>query len=60
MQDVIRGIPAPQQERFVRLHAEGQLTAPADAARALLAYLRRDDFGANEIDDIRNHPAPAA
>lgn len=53
MQETIRGIPAPQQERFQTLHAAGQLAAPADAAAAILAYARRDDFGTHEIDDIR-------
>ncbi len=54
MQAVIRGIEAPTRERFLRLHAEGQLTAPEDAAASLLAYLRRNDFGSHEIDDIRS------
>ena len=54
MQETIRAIEAPQRERFTTLHAEGRLTAPDDAARAILAYLQRPDFGATEIDDIRN------
>ncbi len=54
MQAAIRGIPAPTRERFLRLHADGQLTAPEDAAASLLAHLRRRDFGSHEIDDIRS------
>lgn len=53
MQQTIRGIEAPQQERFRALHADGRLTSPDDAAGAILAYLRRDDFGSVEIDDVR-------
>lgn len=53
MQAVIRGIEAPSRDRFLRLHAEGQLATPEDAAAALLAYLRRNDFGSHETDDIR-------
>lgn len=53
MQETIRGIPAPEQQRFQTLHADGQLTTPSDAAAAILAYARRDDFGSFEIDDIR-------
>lgn len=54
MQAAIRDIDAPQRDRFRTLHEQGQLTAPADAAAAVLAYLRRDDFGATEIDDVRS------
>ncbi len=53
MQAVIRGIEAPQRERFLRLHADGQLATPEDAAAALLGYLRRNGFGSHETDDIR-------
>ena len=55
MQQTIRGLDAPDQERFQALHAEGRLTSPDNAAVAILAYLERDDFGTNEIDDIRNY-----
>lgn len=55
MQQTIRGLDAPDRERFQALHAEGRLTLPDDAAAAILAYLQRDDFGTNEIDDIRNY-----
>ena len=53
MQAVIRGIEAPSRERFLRLHADGQLATAEDAAAALLGYLRRGDFGSHETDDIR-------
>ncbi len=53
MQAVIRGIEAPSRERFLRLHADGQLTTPEDAAAAVLGYLRRRDFGSHETDDLR-------
>lgn len=53
MQQTIRGIDAPQRERFRALHADGRLTSPDNAAAAVLAYLRRDDFGSVEIDDVR-------
>ncbi|MGI4746249.1 MAG: SDR family NAD(P)-dependent oxidoreductase [Janthinobacterium lividum] len=55
MQQTIRSLDAPDRERFRTLHAEGRLTSPDDAADAILAYLDRDDFGMNEIDDIRNY-----
>ncbi len=54
MQATVRGIEAPARERFLKLHADGQLAAPEDAAASLLAYLRRNDFGSHEIDDIRS------
>ena len=53
MQGVIRGVQAPQQARFQALHEEGRLAKPADAARAVLAYMERDDFGAAGIADVR-------
>ncbi len=54
MQAVIRDVDAPERDRFRTLHEEGRLTSPDDAAMAILAYLDRNDFGAVEIDDIRN------
>ncbi|MEI2415063.1 SDR family NAD(P)-dependent oxidoreductase [Orrella sp. JC864] len=45
----------PVQPRFAELHARGQLSAPAQVAARIAAYLRRDDFGQAEIDDIRNY-----
>ena len=54
MQAVVRSIEAPARERFLRLHADGHLATPEDAAASLLAYLRRNDFGSHEIDDLRS------
>jgi hypothetical protein len=39
---------------------DGVLVAPADAARDILAYLDRADFGDTEIDDIRNYRTQTA
>ena len=53
MQGVIRSVPAPDQARFRAIHAAGGLATPEGAARAVLAYMDRDDFGATEIADVR-------
>lgn len=53
MQEVLRAADFPSVDRFRRLHADGDLVAPADAARRIVAYLERDDFGAEVIDDLR-------
>ncbi|ARP90367.1 short-chain dehydrogenase [Bordetella genomosp. 9] len=45
----------PALPRFQDLHAGGKLSSPADVAARIAAYLERDDFGATEIDDIRNY-----
>ena len=55
MQETVRASSTPDKARFQALHDEGRLVAPEDAAAAILAYLRRDDFGRVEIDDIRNY-----
>ncbi len=44
----------PEHEVFVRMQQSGSLTAPADAARRVLAYLARDDFGAQVVADVRD------
>ena len=44
----------PDQSGFAALKEKGQLTSPADAARRLLAYLARPDFGAEPVADVRN------
>ena len=44
----------PQTRYFAKMKEDGVLVSPADAARRILAYLDRDDFGETEIDDIRN------
>jgi NAD(P)-dependent dehydrogenase (short-subunit alcohol dehydrogenase family) len=43
----------PDQDAFAALHDKGQLSSPADAARRLLAYLNRPDFGAEPVADVR-------
>ncbi|OVZ58352.1 short-chain dehydrogenase [Pigmentiphaga sp. NML080357] len=45
----------PAVEDFKTLHRSGQLAAPADVAARILDYLERDDFGQNELDDIRQY-----
>jgi benzil reductase ((S)-benzoin forming) len=44
----------PQTIYFRKMKDDGILAAPEDAARKILGYLMRDDFGATEIDDIRS------
>jgi NAD(P)-dependent dehydrogenase (short-subunit alcohol dehydrogenase family) len=43
----------PDQDAFAALHKKGQLSSPADAARRLLAYLMRPDFGSESVADVR-------
>jgi NAD(P)-dependent dehydrogenase (short-subunit alcohol dehydrogenase family) len=43
----------PDQGSFAGLHRKGQLSSPADAARRLLAYLQRPDFGSEPVADVR-------
>ena len=45
----------PAVEDFKELHRGGRLAAPADVAARILDYLERDDFGQNELDDIRQY-----
>jgi len=57
MQGVLRGrdrAAFPEGERFAAFKAEGQLATPADVARKIASYIGREDFGATELDDIRN------
>ena len=44
----------PDQASFLGLKASGSLTSPDEAARRLLAYLARPDFGANPVADVRD------
>ncbi len=44
----------PDQDSFLRLKADGALTSPEEAARRLLAYLARPDFGSNSVADVRD------
>jgi benzil reductase ((S)-benzoin forming) len=44
----------PDHASFVQLKEQGALTSPADAARRVLAYLARHDFGAQPVADVRD------
>ncbi|MDM7456571.1 MAG: SDR family NAD(P)-dependent oxidoreductase [Tepidimonas sp.] len=50
------GDPAvfPDLDRFLQLHAQGQLTSPQQAAQRVLAWLERPDFGDPCVADVRN------
>jgi hypothetical protein len=39
---------------FQQLKATGQLTSPADAAKRIIDYLARPDFGSNPVSDVRD------
>jgi len=57
MQTQLRGAAPgnfPDQTGFQQLKATGQLTSPADAARRILNYLARPDFGSNPVSDVRD------
>ena len=57
MQTELRaGDPAgfPERENFVRMKESGSLASPADAARRVLAYLARADFGKQPVADVRD------
>lgn len=43
----------PDQDRFVGFKAGGLLDSPEAAAAKVLAYLSRDDFGAEPVADVR-------
>ena len=43
----------PDLGSFAGLHSQGQLSSPADAARRVLAYLAREDFGSQAVADVR-------
>ena len=44
----------PDHASFLGLKANGSLTSPDEAARRLLTYLARPDFGANPVADVRD------
>lgn len=44
----------PAQGNFEELHHQGKLTPPEDAARRVLAYLARADFGQQPVADVRD------
>jgi benzil reductase ((S)-benzoin forming) len=47
------GADFPDLGRFQQLKAGGHLTAPAEAAARVLAYLARADFGSEAVADVR-------
>lgn len=56
MQVQLRGADAaafPDRARFEQLKSGGQLDSPEAAARKVLAYLHRPDFGAEPVADVR-------
>lgn len=56
MQAQLRGADArsfADQASFERLHSQGQLTSPQEAAARVLAYLERPDFGSQPVADVR-------
>ena len=44
----------PDRDSFARLKSDGQLTSPDEAARRVLAFLARPDFGAQPVADVRD------
>jgi NAD(P)-dependent dehydrogenase (short-subunit alcohol dehydrogenase family) len=56
MQVQLRGADAaafPDRERFEQLKSGGQLDSPQQAARKVLAWLDRPDFGSEPVADVR-------
>ncbi len=43
----------PDKHRFVGLKEQGQLSSSADAARQVISFLRRPDFGQEVVADVR-------
>jgi hypothetical protein len=57
MQVQLRGADSadfPDQQGFIDLQRNGQLTSTEAAASRVLAYLERADFGADPVGDVRN------
>lgn len=54
MQRTIRGADFAGVQRFRDLHAHGEFVSPQVAATRIAAYLVRPDFGATELDNLRN------
>jgi NAD(P)-dependent dehydrogenase (short-subunit alcohol dehydrogenase family) len=48
------GAGFPDQGLFVNYQRSGQLASPEQAAANVLAYVRRADFGANPLADVRD------
>lgn len=56
MQQQLRSADArgfPDQGRFLAMKSSGQLASPAEAARQVLQYLARPDFGDEVVADVR-------
>jgi len=45
----------PTRAQFQAFYDDGQLSAPVDTARRIVAFLERDDFGSQTIADIRDY-----
>jgi benzil reductase ((S)-benzoin forming) len=57
MQAQLRGADGsvfPDRDNFLQLKSGGQLTSPEEAARRVLSYLARPDFGSHPVADIRD------
>ena len=57
MQVQLRGADAqafPDRGNFEQLQSSGALSSPHDAARRILAWLERPDFGQNPVADVRD------
>ena len=56
MQAEIRALPdarCPRRQRFIDMHRNGELAAPADSAQRVIDYLLADAFGTRPVDDLR-------
>ena len=57
MQAQLRGADGsafPDRDNFLQLKSGGQLSSPEEAARSVLGYLARPDFGSHPVADIRD------
>ena len=57
MQEQLRSADSnafPDQASFLNLKTSGSLSSPEDAAKRILAFLARTDFGSNPVADIRD------
>jgi hypothetical protein len=57
MQVQLRGADSanfPDQSGFAELKSSGQLSTASDAAKRVLAWLARPDFGQQAVADVRD------
>jgi NAD(P)-dependent dehydrogenase (short-subunit alcohol dehydrogenase family) len=57
MQVQLRGAAGeafPDQSKFLQFKAQGLLSSPAQAAKQVLSYLARPDFGDKPVGDVRD------